>query len=385
MADEMLDTMQGTTTEDTQAEGVMSPSEGRVPTNMFEVLKNTDLLGMVVEKKGAAHSNDDYVSLFKLAGLNKEWRQTIQANKDVRLSANADRFMLDIGILYARGELAALVRGLLHFKYMNYEMVHLYAITALHVALSTGHFMAESRALKTTADAGGLEAVLSALFMNWHSSNVALSIVCVRMLQLYARYNKPTTSKWGVWTDKQSSMGMECITGAMRMFPQNLDLQCCAISCILTLCVQDGIPQDNHMTFCQEKLPRQGVLHLLMIAMHTHDNAAMHVDVCKLLFLHKYNVINLQSAPGVSCEVVALKALRHRVTLGDNESICFITKLLCQLCKEQSVHMDLMRNPAAIPLCIHILQEVRANIETETPEQAVQKQTTNVRTTTLLN
>ena len=142
MADETHDTMQGTTTEDMQAEGVGSPSGKKFPTGLFDVLQNTDLLGMLVEKKGEAHSNDDYVALFKLAGLNKGWRRAIQESKHVRLSADADRFMLDIGILYARGELAALVRGLLHFKYMNYEALHLYGITALHIAVSTGQFIA---------------------------------------------------------------------------------------------------------------------------------------------------------------------------------------------------------------------------------------------------
>jgi len=245
--------------------------------------------------------------------------------------------------------------------------------------------MAETRALKTMADAGGLEAVLSALFMNRHSSNVALSIVCVHMLKLYAGYNKPDACRWGVWTDKQLNMGLECITGAMRKFPHNLDLQCCAISCFLTLCLQDGIPRNAHMYICHMHVARQGVRQLLMIAMHTHENAIMYVDVCKLLFMFSNECVTRQPAPSVSCEVVALQALRHSLTLRHIESICFITKLLCQLChQEQSVHHDLLRNPAAIPLCLQILQEVRANIETETPEQAVQKQTTIVMATTLL-
>jgi len=385
MADETHDTMQEATPEDTQAGGAMAPSEGVVPARPFDTLQQTDLLGMVVQKKGEYHSNDDYVALIKLASLNRGWRKAVENNIREGLSAKAGMFKLEIDALHAGGDLPAIVRGVLDFKYAKYEALHLHAITALHVAVSTGHFMAQARALKSTADAGGLEAVLSVLFMCRHSSNMALSIVCVRMLNLYAAYNKRDGCRWGLWTERHLNMGLECITGAMRNFRDNLDLQCCAISCLATLCLQDDIPQDAHMHICQAHVASQGVLPLLMIAMHTHDNAGMYVDVCKLLFMYNGHRVSQQPPPAASCEVVALQALRHSLTLGHKECIYFLTKLLCQLCEqEQWIHHELISNPAVIPLCLQILQEVRGNVETDTPEQAVQQQTIREMVSTLL-
>ena len=521
---ETQDAMQEHTAKDTQAEGVMFPRERPDLPSAFDELQQTDILGMIVKKKGADHSNDDYVELFKLASLNRGWRKAIPFNIKMRLSAEGGRFMLDIGILYARRELAAIVRGLLHFKYMKYEALHLHGITALHVAVSTGHFMAQARALKTTAEAGGLEAVLSPLFMCRHSSNVALSIVCVRMLNLYAAYNKRGGCRWGLWTERHLNMGLECVTGAMRKFPDNLDLQCCATSCLATLCLQDGIPQDAHMHICQAHVASQGVLPLLMVAMHAHENAAMHadarklffmyepqadsagleavlsalflnldssnvelcvvcvrmlklyaaynkpeactwgvwadtqldrglegitgamrkfpddldlqccaisclatlclqdgipqdahmstsknhvnmegvlgllmiamhthesadmyVDVCQLFSMLDSNVVEWDPVPGVSSQVVALQALRHSLTLGHIRSICLLSRFLYWICKSyQNIQADLSRNPAVMPLCLQILQQVRANMETDTPEQAVLKQTTLVMATTFI-
>jgi len=61
--------------------------------------------------------------------------------------------------------------------------------------------------------------------------------------------------------------------------------------------------------------------------------------------------------------------------------MCFLTKYLLQM----SHRVQHVRpNPTAIPLCLQILQAVRPNVETDTPEQAVQKQTTNVMATSFL-
>jgi len=137
------------------------------------------------------------------------------------------------------GELAALVSGLLGVEHSKSAAVHIYGITALHVACSTGHYLKQARAIKATAEAGGVQAVIKTMNMN-QSSAVALNIVCVRMLKLYAQHTKEAQPRWGQWTQEQATTAMECVINAMREFTVSLDLQCCAVSCLVAMCAQEG-------------------------------------------------------------------------------------------------------------------------------------------------
>jgi len=207
--------------------------------NMLDVSQEKDLLGMVVGGQDEEHSSAEYLERFKLA--------VVDTNTAEPLGDGGDSFMLQIGELSVRGELAALVSGLLGVEHSTSAAVHMYGITALHVACTTGHYLQQARAVKATAEAGGVQAVMNAMNMN-RSSAVPLHIVCVRMLTLYAPHSKETQPMWGQWTLEQATKAMECVIKAMREFTSSLDLQCCAVSCLVAMCAQ---AENSWMMMCK--------------------------------------------------------------------------------------------------------------------------------------
>jgi len=348
----------------------------------FNVLQDTDLLGLVVRRPGAYHNNANYVELLKLAGLNTSWRGVVAKEIAMPLRADADQFLLDVAILYQRGELAAIVKGLLHFRKFKHELLQLYAITALHVACTTGHYLTQSRRKKDIIVAGGVEVMISAMITN--PSCVSLHIVCMRMIKMFASYKQINLVTWGWWTERQANAAIECIIHAMRRFSLSLDLQCTAIACLVALCVPGDALGDDQTYIFKRDLRRLGGLPLIVNAMHTHSDMAMYMDICRLIFMFSHAVLGWSQIAGGHNELVVLQALQHSLTAAHNESICFITKLLCQLCQETVFSYNIAHIPLATSLCEQSLQFVQAHIQTDTAIDTTMKQSTNVYTTTLL-
>jgi len=346
------------------------------------VLQNTDLLGIVIQRPGPYYSNANYVDLMKLAGVDASWRRFIASEISKSLQADADQFMLDTAILYQRGDLKTLVQGLLHFRKFKHEILQLYATTALHVACTTGHYLTQSRKKKDVIVAGGVEAMLSAMITN--PSCMSLHIVCLRMIKIFVSYKKIDLVNWGWWTERQANAAIECIIDSMQRFSSSLDLQCVAIACLAALCVPGDATGDDQTYICKRDFRRRGGLPLLVTAMQTHSDTTMYIHICQIFFLFSNEVLGWQQFAGSHNELVVLQALRHSVTVAHIESIRDLTKLLCQLCLESVFLSNIIRTPLAISLCEQSLQLMQGHLETDTVMETSLKQSSNVHITTLL-
>ena len=352
-------------------------------TDQLKILQDTDLLGIVIARHGKHHTAKNYVDLFQLAGINKKWREVIAQNVAGPLREDAARFMLDIAMLYQSGNFSALVQGLLHFHKMKDHSMQLYGVTALHVACSTAHHMRETRIIKQIATAGGVEAVIGSMVMN--TACLPLNIVCTRMLAKLSQYRNIDAVTWGWWTPRQSKTAVQVILDAMREFPLSLDMQCCGMSCLVQLCSWIRVPHgDKQIVVCKQNFRQQGGLSLAVAAMHAHNHATLHVDICKLIALFHHEDVTWEEIRGTHGNNVLQLALQNSVAPGAQlESTFILTELITTLCHETTFLENACQNPLTISVCLRVLQRVCAHIDTETPADAIENQKI-IRATVLL-
>jgi len=277
-----------------------------------------------------------------------------------------------------RGDLAVIVKGLLHFKYSKHVSVLFYAVTALHVACITGNHLKQSRAVKAAVDAGGVEAVISAMFMN--ASSVTLNMMCMRVLQVFAQYKYNTQNEWGWWTQRQTDTAMTCIIAAIKRFESSLDLQCSAIPCLESMCGKGALVDDAQVQTCRLRLARDGVVELLMTAMRLHNDGDMYVSIFSLLAN-----TGLRCGTHLSVVATAIQALQNSVVPANNEPIFWLITFITQMGTDAPELWALIHGNAILTHSLtRSLELVHGRMETESTEQAIKTQSTNMVTTTLL-
>ena len=125
-------------------------------------------------------------------------------------------------------------------------------------------------------------------------------------------------------------------------------------------------------------------LELLMKAMHTHKDTGMYVGICKLFHYFKSMEIR-QKSPShmeldsdMACEYVVLRALQHSVTAADRESVRLLAVFLYRLDNGFDFGLEAVEHdPALYDVLLQSLLMVRAHINTETPEEAVETHNTS--------
>jgi len=336
----------------------------------FSLLQNFDFLGI----QGPHYNHESYVKLFQLAGLNKEWRNVVQESVVDGLRVDAEQFMLDVGILYQRGDFAAIVRGLVHFQYMKQAALQLYGITAIHVACTTGRHLHDTRVLKESALAGGARAVLGAMIMN--QSSPPLLIVCTRMLALYALY-RPPNSTWSGWTPDNNATFVREVLQAMQRFPHAIDMQRSGTKCLLAMCASVVIAavQSNAVvdTTCKSHFRLMNGPSVLLEAMRTHNDVELHVTVCKMFQQFSEQDIPWQIFTGqaMSNIIILTEALRYNLTHEHLRASGHLCNLLANLCNGPDFVHYLVRMPEIPILLAGVMQQAVANIHTETSLEAI--------------
>ena len=354
----------------------------------FNLLQDTDLLGIIVNRQGAHNNHENYVNLFKLAGINKEWRRVVAGAVAGPLTEDAAKFMSNIALLYQSGDFAVIVRGLCYFQYMKQSPLQLYGITAIHVACTTGRHLHDTRVLKESAKAGGVEAVVGAMVMN--PSSLSLNIVCTRMLAMYALY-RPPNSSWGGWTDRRGKTGVNAVLNAMKRFPNSLDMQRCGMAGLVGMCktilISVSVFRTAPCTTCKHSILLMGGLQVALEAMRVHFDADLHVDICKLFTEFHQNALSWQHMVGVQNVGnvhVIVEALRHNVAGMNHRATRRICKLLLGLANE-TLFMEQLLTIVEIPgVLVDILRQVVATIHTETPQEAIKNHQTTLSVTCLL-
>jgi len=340
----------------------------------FRRLQQTDFLGILSNRQGPHYSHENYVKLFQLAGLNKEWRNVVQDSVVTSLKADAEEFMSNVGLLYQRGDFAVIVRGLLHFEYTKQAFLQLYGITAIHVACTTGRHLHDTRVLKESALAGGARAVVGAMIMN--QSSLPLHIVCTRMLALYARY-RPPISTWSGWTTDNNATFVREVLEAMQRFPLAIDMQRCGAKCLLAMCKSVLIVDTEFDaiagTTCTSHFLSMRGPRVVLAAMRAHNDAELHVTVCKLLGEFSKLTLPSQILMGEATDNIHFltAALQYNVVGMHLRAARHLCNLLANLCLQSSFTNHLVHMVEIPTLLVGVMRQAVANIHTETSLAAI--------------
>lgn len=341
---------------------------------MLDALRDKGLLGLIAKQSGRYQSDVDSVELSKLGGLNASWRKFVSEDVALPLKMDADKFVLAVGGMCERGELAAVVKLLLHLRNFKDEILHLHAITALHVACTTGHYLAQSQNKRTTIMAGGVEAIINVMIM--HRSSVSLNVLCMRMIILFAPYERINNITWGWWSERQAIAAMDCIVHAMQTFTTSLDLQCSAADCLMALCNFSGDIGDSQRYLCRRELQDRRGIPLLISLMHVHTDMALYVNICRLMsFFVEYDSVWSDIGGGQS-ELVMLQALEQSVANAHYESVLLIVKMMYDLCKDRAFLANVQRMPLCTTVLEQSLQLTQARTQTESAADTIMKHKT---------
>jgi len=193
------------------------------------------------------------------------------------------------------------------------------------------------------------------------------------MLAKYTMYRR-SKDEWGLWTTGESTTAVFVLVRAMRKFPDNVDMQSCAIAALVAMCspvaqLESVVGQTD---VCQAAAVETHALALAVTAMRIHGNSGLHTHVCKLIRLFPDG-----STLQVHLHAVLMAALRYNLSTAHFEGMRHVIRLLSYLIAEDKIDSgDFVLLANASTTILHVLELLLAHIDTEEPAVAIQNHDT---------
>ena len=335
-------------------------------TDHLQTVQDHDLLGIVLGRRGVHYTTECYAKLYRLACIDTKWRSVATENVSMFLREHAEKFMLDVAILYQIDNFATIVLGLIHFQKLKSHPVLLYGITALYVACSTSHHVREAHVVDQILAAGGVEAVIGSMVMN--PSYLELQIIGTRMLEKLSRYMIFRGTGRPLWTKRQSETAERVVLEAVRQFPLSLDMQSCGMSCFEPGGLCRFAALGNYFE-------QQEALSMPARRMYPLRYDAMDADIRNIsIFMDSHTHWSLLMDETHVITIVRRALLQCMAADFHLESVFIIIELAYKLTHNTHLSAAIGHDPLATSVCLRVLQQVCAHIDTETPGQAIDNQ-----------